>query len=671
MNIRKRISEITLRPYFPAAILILANLIVGLLTFQDYGLSWDEPLFYQYAEAVPYAYSIPERLSGNFDLEKAYGPSAEDHKTYGPAYLLPARAIVDLLDWALPVSRSDLWHLVNFFTFQAGVLLLYGISKRWVMPWAAFAAALLFSTQPVLWGHAWINPKDIPFTVFFLAAMYTGLKMVDRLSGLSPVGQPAELPPSSPAEIQARWQKLGRIFQILAVITLVLLLAAYTFSASLQEAIRGMVHQAYQADSHSFLGRIFEWAAVNAATVPEEAYANKAIILFTRLRAVLAALTWVLAIPAGLLTLWLPALKRLAAWLAVVLAPLPRMPAWWVKGLRLGKLLRMTLAAGVLLGALTSIRILGPLAGFLAGLYFLFRHERRPWAGLVIYGAIASLVTYATWPYLWEAPLGNFIKVIQHMSYNPKAPPVLFNGVITSAESLPLLYLPVMLLITLTLPVWPLFIAGLVIAVRRIIHRQIEWRALSAILLWFLIPFGYVLLRRPPMYDGYRHFIFLLPPVFIVSSFTFQAAFERLRKMRVVLPILAVLALPGIMGLIALHPYPYTYYNALVGGTGGAFRRFDTDYWLTCYKETMSHVNEAAPSGTTLFALRQPSIAQAYAAPGITIERFDPDDDRTFPGSLLLLTTRTNADQIYYPNAPEWHRVGRAGAVFCVVKQLP
>lgn len=188
MNIRKRISEITLRPYFPAAILILANLIVGLLTFQDYGLSWDEPLFYQYAEAVPYAYSIPERLSGNFDLEKAYGPSAEDHKTYGPAYLLPARAIVDLLDWALPVSRSDLWHLVNFLTFQAGVLLLYGICKRWVMPWAAFAAALLFSTQPVLWGHAWINPKDIPFTVFFLAAMYTGLKMVDRLSSLSPVG---------------------------------------------------------------------------------------------------------------------------------------------------------------------------------------------------------------------------------------------------------------------------------------------------------------------------------------------------------------------------------------------------------------------------------------------------------------------------------------------------
>ena len=201
-----------------------------------------------------------------------------------------------------------------------------------------------------------------------------------------------------------------------------------------------------------------------------------------------------------------------------------------------------------------------------------------------------------TWPYLWESPLGNFIKVIQHMSANPKAPPVLFNGVVTSAESLPRLYLPVMLLITLTLPVWPLFISGLVIVLRRVTHRQVEWRALSAVLLWFLIPFTYVLLMRPPIYDGYRHFLFILPPVFIVSAFCLPGRLQlAAAKTGSILLILVILVLPGIIGIISLHPYPYTYYNALVGGTGGAFRRFDTDFWLTCYKETMSYVNEDAP----------------------------------------------------------------------------
>jgi hypothetical protein len=671
MNIRQRISTIVHKAYFPAALLILANLVVGLFIFQDYGLSWDEPLFYQYAQAVPYAYSVPARLNGTFDIEKAYGPSAEDHKTYGPAYLLPANAVVNLLDWALPVSRSDLWHLVNFLTCQIGVLLLYGICLRWVKPWPAFAAALLFSTQPVLWGHAWMNPKDIPFTVFFLATMFSGFKMADRLVKISP-SQDSQVPLSlSPQEAQTRWKKLRKTFQILALFCLALSLAAYLFSASLQEAIRSMVSLAYQADPHSLLGKIFARVAVNASNIPAQAYANKAIILFTRLRSFLAALTLIFAIPAVLLTFFLPAIQRLAAYWAVVLAPLPRRPVWWVKDFKTSRLIGAVLLAGILLGALTSIRILGPLAGLLVALYFLLRHERLPLAGLVLYALVAGVVTYLTWPYLWEAPLGNFIQVIRHMANNPLAPPVLFNGVITSAENLPLLYLPIMLLITLTLPVWPLFIAGLVILWRRVIHRQVEWRALSTILLWFLVPFAYVLLRRPPIYDGYRHFLFILPPVFIVSAFAFQAALDWLRQKWLYPLLLAVLALPGVLGIILLHPYPYTYYNALVGGTGGAFRRFDTDFWLTCYRETMTYVNENAPQGATLFALRQPSIAQEYAVPGITIARYDPDADQTFSGSLLLLTTRTNNDQTYHPEAPIWHQVGRDGAVFCVVKHIP
>jgi hypothetical protein len=671
MKLHKRISKTPGRVDFPVAILLLANLIVGLLTFRDYGLSWDEPLFYQYAEAVPYAYSIPERLSGDFDLQRAYGPSAEDHKTYGPAYLLPARALVNLLDWALPAQRYELWHLVNFITFQIGVLLVYALCKRWVSAWAAFGAALFFNSQPVLWGHAWINPKDIPFTVFFLAVIYTGFTMVDRLSSVSPEEQNITTAPSSPEEAQRRWHKLRRILQILAVIFLALTLLAYGFSNQLQEAIGRLVGATYQADPGSLLGRLFARLAAQAASVPAEAYANKAWILFTRLRSLLASLTWMVTLPAILFTFWLPALQRLAAWLAVILAPLPRKPAWRRIGSPPGRWLPITLLAGILLGAVTSIRILGPFAGLLVALYFLFRHERRSWFGLVIYSITAILVTYATWPYLWEAPLGNFMKVIQHMADNPMAPPVLFNGMVTSAENLPFLYLPVMLLITLTLPVWPLFIGGLVITIRRVIRRQLAWRDLSAILLWFLVPFGYVLLRRPPIYDGYRHFLFILPPVFIISAFCFQVVLDHLRKTWLLIPILGILALPGINGLISLHPYPYTYYNALIGGTGGAYRRFDTDYWLTCYKETMSYVNQAAPSGTTLFALRQPSIAQEYADPGLIIRRYDPDDDQIFSGSLLLLTTRTNADQTYHLEAPEWYLVGRDGAIFCMVKKIP
>jgi hypothetical protein len=261
--------------------------------------------------------------------------------------------------------------------------------------------------------------------------------------------------------------------------------------------------------------------------------------------------------------------------------------------------------------------------------------------------------------------------VLQHMSHNPKVLPVLFNGTVTPSDKLPLTYLPVMLGITLTWPVWPMFIAGLWVLWSRISSRRIDWRSIFPIVLWFLVPFVYVLIIRPPMYDGYRHFIFILPPVFILGGLAIQAIWERLRNAWSFALTLVVLVVPGIIGLVRLHPYEYTYYNLLVGETGGAYRRYETDFWLTCYKELMAQVDEKASPGSTLFVHRQPSIAQEYASPGISIERFDPDDDQTFSGSLLLLTTRANVDLTIHPEAPVILSAGREGAIFCLVKDIP
>jgi hypothetical protein len=66
-------------------LLIATNILVGVLVFRDYGYSWDEPLFYDYADALGYAYTPDEWLSGDFDLERSFGPSGDDHKTRGPA----------------------------------------------------------------------------------------------------------------------------------------------------------------------------------------------------------------------------------------------------------------------------------------------------------------------------------------------------------------------------------------------------------------------------------------------------------------------------------------------------------------------------------------------------------------------------------------------------------
>ncbi len=664
-----RLPRAVYQPYFPVFLILIANLIIGLFTFQDYGLSWDEPLFYQYAEAVPYAYSISARMSGDFDIEKAYGPSADDHKIYGPIYLLLARPAVDILDRMLTIPRADLWHLVNFIFFQVGVVLFFALCRRWMSSWAAFGATLLFSTQPLIWGHSWINPKDIPFTVFFLAAVYCGFKMVDELSdstSVVPLSIPADMTISS-----QRWRRWRIILQSLAIFFVVISLVSFIFYPQIQGAVRDLIHSAYISTPESLLGKLFNSLAANAGSIAENAYVNKGLILLSRLKITLVILAVIVLIPAFLLTFWTPTIQRKVHQLLKVLSPLPIKPDWWWSRMRSWKVLLIVLLAGILLGLVISIRVIGPLAGVLVCLYFIFKPGRHSLAGMVIYCLSAIPALYVSWPYLWDSPLARFIDVLGHMSHNPKVLPVLFNGVVTPSDKLPATYLPVMLGITLTWTVWPLFIAGLVVFWSRVKSRKIDWRSMTPIVLWFLIPFVYVLIVRPPMYDGYRHFLFILPPVFILGGLTIQAIWERLNNRWSFALTLMVLVVPGIIGLIRLHPYEYTYYNLLVGDTGGAFRRYETDFWLTCYKELMADLDEKAAPGTTLFVHRQPSIAQEYASPGIIIDRFDPDDDRTFPGSLLLLTTRANVDLSIHPEAPEILSVGRVGAVFCLVKDIP
>src|SRR5687767_9437076 len=136
-----------------------------------------------------------------------------------------------------------------------------------------------------------------------------------------------------------------------------------------------------------------------------------------------------------------------------------------------------------------------------------------------------------TWPFLWENPFTRFIEVLGFMSDNPTQLSVLFGGEVYRAGELPRRYLPFMLATTLTEPVWPLFIFGILagywklLAQNRTLRASFSetasaegWRSLRSsldltttknsivsltlVMLWFVILVAYVLLRRPSMYDG-------------------------------------------------------------------------------------------------------------------------------------------------------------------------
>ena len=153
----------------------VACLAIGAATVHDFGMSIDEPNNQRYAVDTWNAY--PSVFGTRY--EPAYRSSYEGH---GPAFITLASIFVKTMQRVIPgVFAPDLWHFSYFIAFLFSGLCLYWLARHWFSIWASWGILLLFSSQPLLWGHAFINPKDIPFMAFFIASLAAGFAMVDRL----------------------------------------------------------------------------------------------------------------------------------------------------------------------------------------------------------------------------------------------------------------------------------------------------------------------------------------------------------------------------------------------------------------------------------------------------------------------------------------------------------
>jgi hypothetical protein len=332
------------------------------------------------------------------------------------------------------------------------------------------------------------------------------------------------------------------------------------------------------------------------------------------------------------------------------------------------------------LGIASAIRVIGPLAGVLVFVYFssharaFFKTARtRSSLHLFIYILVSLVLMFSLWPFLWADPLNRLLEVLRHMSNNPTELAVLFRAEVFRANELPARYFPQMLALTLTEPLLPLAALGALRMTVKIFKKEQDWRAPLVLLLWFGPLAAYNILTVPSMYDGIRHFLFILPPLFILAGMGMDAI--RSQASRIVSGVrrftfhalLAVLLLlPGIAGILRLHPYQYTYYNSLAGPT---YRVYENDYWLTCYKEAVEWVRENE-ADKPLYIQREFDVANYYGD-GLDLRDLRYETLESLPDdALMLFSTRANLDmKSVFRNAPLVHGIGRDGVEFCLIKR--
>jgi hypothetical protein len=118
-------------------------------------------------------------------------------------------------------------------------------------------------------------------------------------------------------------------------------------------------------------------------------------------------------------------------------------------------------------------------------------------------------------------------------------------------------------------------------------------RAIVTVCLAVVLPLGFLILQRATMYDGVRHVLFVIPMLAVVAGVGWRALLPFLKRT----PIVAAVVVGAYVGsvvatLAALHPLEYVAMNMLVGGTRGAYDKFELDYWSVAATEALRHLEQ-------------------------------------------------------------------------------
>lgn len=213
--------------------------------------------------------------------------------------------------------------------------------------------------------------------------------------------------------------------------------------------------------------------------------------------------------------------------------------------------------------------------------------------GLACFIAWALLVAF--WPRAMLSPLQGPAAAARSVShYRHYNSPTLLRGELVPSQDVPWDYMPTYFLVQL--PEFTLLVFGLALGWWSVSSwrsfRDKQGLPLGILLVGAaaLVPPTFAILRGSTLYDGLRHFLFIIPPIAVVCGVTFGAWVEKLSERSARLA--QVLGLVGVLfvvdqavALAALHPYQHVFFNRMSGGTQPAVKRYETEYYGALYQE--------------------------------------------------------------------------------------
>jgi hypothetical protein len=266
--------------------------------------------------------------------------------------------------------------------------------------------------------------------------------------------------------------------------------------------------------------------------------------------------------------------------------------------------------AGVLVGLAAAVRVGGlVLLGFALALWLAILLLRagapaawpsardvlrlaRAWGAALAAGWTAMI---AFWPWAMLDPLRNPFKAWGRFARYWEDMPIFYDGRLQPANQVSRFYLPNWFALTMPELYVVAFVLGAVglVLLRRRGPLGVDARRSLIQAVWLgsipvLLVTGAVV-NRMPLYDGLRHFLFLVPILAVLAGISVAAFLRcpapRLAK-RAGVAVLVAACFLTLVDMVRLHPYEAVYFNRLwAGGMKSGVEHYEGDYWCLTYKE--------------------------------------------------------------------------------------
>ena len=298
------------------------------------------------------------------------------------------------------------------------------------------------------------------------------------------------------------------------------------------------------------------------------------------------------------------------------------------------------------------------------------------WRVLLPVVGVAYPVMLLFWPWAQTDPIENPLRALAFFSHQSFPFYTLFDGQFVPASDLPWTYLPTYIALALPELVLVLLLCipiAAVVALWRGNFRLSRERALASFVLGIgiVFPVAYAIVIKAVLFDGMRHFIFILPLIAVAAAVAADKSLNWLSRFPYRRPIWIILALYGcahISIMAMLHPDQYVYYNAFVGGVEGAQHKFKLDYWANSYAEAVQGLEDylRAEYGAD-FEEREFTVA--ICGPPISAGYYFPPNFRFVrdraQADFFIAFTKDNCERSL-PGRPIY-RVERMGALLSLV----